>query len=52
LFVAWKVFVGGSGGSVNWQTLLIAIASFTVLIFDAPAPLVLLIAGIVGMFIF
>ena len=51
LFVAWKVFVGGSDG-VNWQVVLIAVASFTALILDAPAPLILLIAGITGIFIF
>ncbi|NJC98654.1 MAG: hypothetical protein C3F07_21440 [Anaerolineales bacterium] len=52
LFVAWKIFTGGSNGSLNWQTLALAVASFIALIFDAPAPLVLLIAGLVGMFIF
>ena len=52
LFVAWKVFAGGSDGNINWQTLLIAGGSFIALIFDAPAPLVLLIAGLLGIFIF
>lgn len=52
LFVAWKVFNGSSEGSINWQTLVIATGSFLALIFDAPAPLVLLIAGLLGIFIF
>jgi len=52
LFVAWKVFTGGADGDVNWQVILIAVASFTALILDAPAPLILFIAGIVGIFIF
>ena len=52
LFVAWKVLTGGSEGQFNWQTVSIAVASFVALIFDAPAPLVLLIAGLLGIFIF
>ena len=52
LFVAWKLFNGSSNGNLNWQTISIAAASFIALIFDAPAPLVLLIAGILGIFIF
>lgn len=52
LFVAWKVLAGGSDGQFNWQTAAIAIASFVALIFDAPAPLVLLAAGLLGIFIF
>jgi chromate transporter len=50
LFVAWKVLVGNGG--FNWQTALIAGGSFLALILDAPAPLVLLIAGLLGIFIF
>jgi chromate transporter len=52
LFVAWKVFTGGSDGSFGWQTLLIAGGSLLALIFNAPAPLVLLIAGLLGIVIF
>jgi chromate transporter len=51
LFVAWNIFNGGSDGKNTWQTLLIAAASFIALIFDAPAPLVLLLAGLAGIFI-
>ena len=52
LFVAWKVFTGGNGGSVNWRMSLLGLASLIALILDAPAPLVLLTAGILGVFIF
>jgi chromate transport protein ChrA len=52
LFVAWKVLAGSSNGDFNWQTLLVAGGSFIALVFDAPAPLVLLIAGLLGIFIF
>jgi chromate transporter len=52
LFVAWKVFTGGNGGTVNWQMGVLGFASLIALIFDAPAPLVLLVAGILGIFIF
>jgi len=52
LFVAWKVFAGGSDGNIGWQTIVIAGGSFIALLFDVPAPLVLSIAGILGIFIF
>ena len=52
LFVAWKVFTGGNGGTVNWQMGTLGLASLIALILDAPAPLVLLAAGILGVFIF
>jgi chromate transporter len=52
VFVAWKIFTGGNGGMVNWQAGLLGLASLVALIFEAPAPLVLLVAGILGIFIF
>ncbi|GAB4503082.1 MAG: hypothetical protein Fur0043_00740 [Anaerolineales bacterium] len=52
LFVAWNVFVGSNGGTVNWQMALIGAASLAALWFDAPAPLVLLLAGLIGIFLF
>jgi chromate transporter len=52
LFVAWKVFTGSNGGTVNWRMSLLGLASLVALIFDAPPPLVLLVAGILGIFIF
>jgi len=52
LFVAWKVLIGSNDGAVNWQMSFLGIASLIALILDAPAPLVLLVAGILGIFIF
>lgn len=52
VFVAWKVFSGSSDSGLSWQAVLIAAASLVALIFNAPAPLVLLIAGLVGILIF
>jgi len=52
LFVAWKVFSGSSDGVISWQMGALGLGSLVALIFDAPAPLVLLVAGIIGIFIF
>lgn len=52
VFVAWKVFTGSNGGTVNWQMGLLSLASLVALVLEAPAPLVLLAAGILGIFIF
>jgi len=52
LFVAWKVFTDSNGGTVNWQMVLIGAVSLAALWFDAPTPLVLLLAGLVGIFLF
>lgn len=52
VFVAWKVFAGAGDGQVNWQMVLLGLASLVALILEAPPPLVLLVAGIVGIFLF
>jgi len=52
LFVAWKVFTDSNGGTVNWQMVLIGAVSLAALWFDAPTPLVLLLAGLIGIFLF
>ena len=52
LFVAWKVLTGSNDGIINWQMVALSLASLVALIFNAPAPLVLLVAGILGIFIF
>ncbi|MGD8405943.1 MAG: chromate transporter [Anaerolineales bacterium] len=52
LFVAWKVLTGSSDGGFNWQMVTLSGASLVALVLDAPAPLVLLVAGILGIFIF
>jgi chromate transporter len=51
LFVAWKVLTGSSD-TINWQMVVLSGASLAALILDAPAPLVLLVAGVLGIFIF
>ena len=52
LFVAWKIFTGGNGGTITLQAGLLGLASLIALIFNAPAPFVLVVAGILGIFIF
>ena len=52
LFVAWKVLTGSNEGVINWQMVALSGASLIALILKAPAPLVLLAAGILGIFIF
>lgn len=51
LFVAWKVFRNGGEG-LTWQSLLLGLTSFIALYLEAPAPLVLLAAGLIGVFVF
>jgi chromate transport protein ChrA len=51
LFVAWKIFKGGNG-ALGWQTLLIGAASLVALLLQLPAPLVIFVAGLVGVFLF
>jgi chromate transporter len=50
LTVAWKMF--SAGGDVDWKTVALGAISFIALIKNAPAPLVLLGAGIAGIFLF
>lgn len=52
LFVAWQVFMGSNGGTINWQMLLIGAVSLVALRYNAPAPLVLLAAGLAGILLF
>jgi chromate transporter len=49
--VAWQVFSGDSN-RVGWVTLLIAGASLAALLLKIPPPLVLLAAGLLGVFFF
>lgn len=51
VFVAWNIFNSGAEDATGWRTLMIAGASFLALIFDAPAPIVLLLAGLAGILI-
>ena len=51
-FVAWKILHNSNGGVFSWQSVLITGTSFIALIFEAPPPLVLLLAGLAGIFLF
>jgi chromate transporter len=51
LFVAWKIFKGGNGG-FGWQAMLIGGASLAGLLIEVPAPLVIFLAGLAGVFLF
>lgn len=51
LFVAWKVFKGGSGG-MDWQSILIGVVSLLALLFEVPAPVVVFLSGLAGVFLF
>jgi chromate transport protein ChrA len=52
VIVAWQVFRGDGKGSMGWSTLLIAGLSLVALLLKLPPPLVLLGAGILGIFLF
>ncbi|MDD2695805.1 MAG: chromate transporter [Anaerolineales bacterium] len=51
VIVAWQVF-RGEGGNTTWLTLLIAGLSLVALLLKAPAPLVLVGAGLLGIILF
>jgi len=52
VFVAWQIFQSGNSGVLGWQTLLIAGGSLVALLLEAPVPIVLFAAGLLGVFIF
>ena len=52
VFVAWKVFNGGNPDGIGWQAIMLGIASLVALLLNVPAPIVLLISGILGILIF
>jgi chromate transporter len=52
IFVAFKLMLGGNGGVVNWQMLAVGAVSLIAFLFDAPPPLVLIAAGLAGIFLF
>ncbi len=52
VLVAWKVFRGESAGAGLWPSIAIAVASLVALLLHAPSPLVLLVAGLIGMVVF
>ena len=52
VLVAWQVFRGESGTTIGWTTIAIALASLVALLLQAPPPLVLLGAGLLGVIFF
>lgn len=46
--VAWELLRKGGDGAFDWRTLVLAAISLAALLLEAPAPLVLLVAGMVG----
>ena len=52
VLVAWKLFRGEVTGAGMVASLVIAALSLLALLLDAPSPLVLLGAGVLGMVIF
>ncbi len=52
VFVAVKVLIGTNGGMLSWQTGLLGLGSLIALLLDVPAPFVMLVAGVIGIFIF
>lgn len=50
LFAAWRIFQ--KGGETGWQGWLLGIASLVAMLLNAPARIVVLIAALVGVFVF
>jgi chromate transporter len=50
--VAWKIFRGSVKDALGWESLALGGVSLAALLLDAPAPLVLLACGVVGVFLF
>ena len=52
LTVSWKVLKNGTGGEFDWIILGLGGASLLAYLLEVPAPIVILIAGLIGTFIF
>lgn len=52
LTVSWKVLDNGTGGEFDWIVLGLGGASLLAYLLEIPAPFVILIAGLIGTFIF
>ncbi|NOY98220.1 MAG: chromate transporter [Chloroflexi bacterium] len=52
IVVAWKIFKGGNAGKVSYRVWLITALSFLAFFLDAPSPLVLVGAGVLGVVLF
>jgi chromate transporter len=51
VYVAYKLLVGGSHGGLNWRMLFLAVPSLAAFLLEAPPPIVLLAAGLIGIFL-
>jgi chromate transporter len=52
LTVAWKVLNSGTGGEMDWIVVAVGSVSLIAYLYEVPAPLVILVSGIIGMLIF
>ncbi len=52
IYVAFKLLMSGNGGSLSWPMIVLAVPSLVALLLDAPPPIVLLIAGMLGILLF
>ena len=52
LTVSWKVLKNGTGGEMDWIIVGLGGASLLAYLLEVPAPIVILIAGLIGTFLF
>jgi chromate transporter len=52
LTVAWKVLHSGTGGEMDWVVVAVGSLSLIAYLYEVPAPLVILVSGIIGVLIF
>jgi len=52
VYVAYKLIMKANGGDADWKVLGMAALSLAAFLFNAPPPLILLAAGIAGIFLF
>lgn len=50
--VAWKVLNSGTGGEFSWIIVAVGSLSLIAYLYEVPAPLVILVSGLIGTFIF
>ena len=52
LTVSWKVLNNGTGGEMDWIIIALGGASLLAYLLEVPAPIVILVAGVIGTFLF
>lgn len=52
LMVAWKIVKSGLNGGFDWRFVFLGVASLVAYLFQMPAPLVVLICGLLGTILF